>query len=62
MRSNTSDPDVTKYNATTRKTCFSRLIYLVNTRTNQVVRTAVVRMIVSSKNNIITSYPGAHCK
>ncbi len=62
MRSNTRDPDVTRYNATTRKTCFSRLIYLVNTRTNQVVRKAVVRMIVSSRNNIITSYPGAHCK
>lgn len=61
MRSNTSDPDVTRHRARTGKTCFSRLIYLVNTRTNQVVRTAVVRMVVSSKNNIITSYPGAHC-
>lgn len=61
MAANTSDPDRTT-NAGGGKTCYSRVIYLVNRRTNQVVRTAIIRMIVGNDNNIITSYPGAHCR
>lgn len=61
MAANTSDPDRTT-NAGGGKTCYSRVIYLVNRRTNQVVRTAIIRMIVGNDNNIITSYPGTHCR
>lgn len=61
MSHNTSDPDVVK--SSRGKTCFSRVIYLVNRRTNQTVRKAIVRMIVSnSTHNIITAYPGSHCR
>ncbi len=60
MRHNTLDPDVTK--SGNRKICYSRVIYLLNRRTGQLVRTTIIRMIVSSStNNIITAYPGEHC-
>ncbi|QFG20783.1 hypothetical protein [Actinomadura sp. WMMB 499] len=60
MSHNTSDPD--RYSHGGGKSCYSRVLYLRNIRTNQVVRKQIFKMIVSSSNNIITSYPaGTHC-
>lgn len=61
MAANTSGPDATK-SAGNGKTCYSRQIFLVNRNTNQAARTAIILMTVGSDNNIITSYPGTHCK
>jgi hypothetical protein len=57
------DPDVTM--PTTRgTTCHSRAIFLVNLRTNQVVRQQIVRMIVvTGTGDIVTAYPTErHCR
>ncbi|MFD0900019.1 hypothetical protein [Actinomadura sediminis] len=60
MSHNTSDPDRWKHSG--GKSCYSRVLYLKNIRTNKVVRKQIFKMIVSSSNNIITSYPtGTHC-
>lgn len=60
MSHNTSDPD--RYSHRGGKSCYSRVLYLRNIRTNQVVRKQIFKMIVSGSNNIITSYPtGTHC-
>ncbi|MFV2177886.1 hypothetical protein ACFHW2_29165 [Actinomadura sp. LOL_016] len=61
MSHNTSDPD--RWNRSGGKSCYSRVLYLRNIRTNQVVRKQIFKMIVgSSSKNIITSYPaGTHC-
>lgn len=60
MSYNTSDPDRFSYGG--GKSCYSRLLYLRNIRTGQIVRQQIFKMIVSSQNNIITSYPtGTHC-
>ncbi|MEV5827741.1 hypothetical protein AB0L25_19435 [Spirillospora sp. NPDC052242] len=60
MSSNTSDPDRSRHSG--GKSCYSRLLYLRNIRTNQVVRKQIFKMVVGSNNNIITSYPaGTHC-
>ncbi|HLV75579.1 MAG TPA: hypothetical protein VKY91_22580 [Vulgatibacteraceae bacterium] len=61
MSHNTSDPDRSSHGG--GKSCYSRLLYLKNLRTGQVVRKQIFKMIVSNRdNNIITSYPaGTHC-
>ncbi|RSN51610.1 hypothetical protein DMH08_30305 [Actinomadura sp. WAC 06369] len=60
MSHNTSDPDRSKHSG--GKSCYSRVLYLRNIRTNQVVRQQIFKMVVGSNNNIITSYPsGSHC-
>lgn len=56
------DPDVTV--PTMRDTtCYSRVIFLANLRTNQVVRQKIVKMIVvSGTGDIVTAYPtDRHC-
>jgi hypothetical protein len=60
MASNASDPDRIR-SAGSGKTCRSRLIYLKNVRTNETVRTAVIRMITNQAGDNITSYPSTHC-
>jgi hypothetical protein len=56
------DPDAAKP-AGDGKGCYSRLISLRNLRTNQVVRTQIIRMyIVISSGDIVTLYPhSAQC-
>lgn len=57
------DPDVTV--PTSRgTTCHSRVIFLINLRTNQVVHEQIVRMVVvPSTGNIVTAYPtNRHCR
>ncbi len=56
------DPDAAKPGGD-GKACLSRVIFLRNIRTNQVVRQQVIRLIVRlSDNVIITVFPhGARC-
>ena len=44
-------------------TCYSRVVFLVDLRTNQVARQQIVKMIVvSATGDIVTAYPtGRHC-
>ncbi len=59
MTYNASDPDKTVLNVGGGKQCRSRLLFLKNTRTNQVVRQVNFKMItVQSSGNIVTVYPG----
>lgn len=62
MSSIAGDPDVAKP-AGAGKACLSRVIFLKNLRTNQVVRQQVVPMIIDiASGNIITAYPhGRQC-
>ena len=56
-----SDPDIA---APSRGSmCYSRVIFLLNLRTNQVVRQQIVKMIVAPETgNVITAYPAdRHC-
>ncbi len=56
------DPDVTIPTAR-GTTCYSRVVFLVDLRTNQVARQQIVKMIVvSATGDIVTAYPtGRHC-
>lgn len=62
MDSISTDPDAAKL-AGAGKGCLSRVIFLRNLRTNQVVRPQIIRMFVRlSDNVIITTYPhGSQC-
>jgi hypothetical protein len=57
------DPDVTVQTAR-GTTCYSRVIFLINIRTNQVVRQQIVRMVVvPGTSSIVTAYPAdRHCR
>ncbi len=56
------DPDAAKP-AGDGKGCLSRVIFLKNIRTNQVVRQQVIRMIYRYRDNaIISAYPGSQCR
>lgn len=57
-----ADPEVRGF-VRDGKRCFSRTIRLYNTRTGQVVRTQIVRVVFrTSDNAIITAYPSRqHC-
>ena len=57
------DPDVAI--PTTRgTTCYSRVVFLINLRTNQVARQQIVRMVVvTATGDIVTAYPTErHCR
>ena len=57
LESISRDPDVAKP-AGNGKGCYSRLIFMRNLRTNQIVRSQIVRMfVVISTGDIITLYP-----
>ncbi len=62
MDSITRDPDAAKL-AGGNQSCLSRVIFLRNLRTNQVVRQQIIRMYVrNGDNNIATVYPaGTQC-
>ena len=57
------DPDVA-LPAQGGKECLSRVVFLVNLHTNQVVRQQIVRMLViGASNDILTAYPSSqHCQ
>jgi hypothetical protein len=58
MDSIARDPDSLKV-VEDGKVCHSRLINMYNIRTNQLVRTQVVRMITNTARDIISVYPDA---
>lgn len=62
MSTISSDPDAAKP-ADGGKACLSRVIFLYNIKTNQLVRQQIIRMIVRiSDNTIITAFPhGSQC-
>ena len=52
------DPDMVRYQPRSRAFCFSRVIYLVNIRTNRLVGTKIPKVVVSETNKrVITAYP-----
>lgn len=54
------DPDRVRYRSSNDTYCFSRLIYLVNKRTGQVVDRYYPNVIVArGTKNIITAYPSS---
>jgi hypothetical protein len=62
MNTNSSDPDVTRP-AGGNQTCRSRVIFLINKRTGQVVRRQIVKMYTDNSNsNIRTAFPSTHCR
>jgi hypothetical protein len=63
MESIASDPDAARPPDAAGKAYLSRVIFLRNIRTNQVVRQQIIRMIIRvSDNSIITAFPhGQQC-